>query len=221
MSWAANHPPCGRHAWLHARVCKLVQATRVESGGNCALEKDQGRQVLAPVCGRLPAWPMPGCRNLVATQGIALISASVIPMRVSGCSRAVATRHGSSPLPSASAALFVPSRCDRTTICSTSGGQQAPPQADARRRGSPPSALSVGRRQAFELGASALLLALLPPLPSSAASSDWAPAVIRPELAPDQRLYDAADPQVRCLTRPCPLLCACQQQPEHGIMPTH
>lgn len=55
----------------------------------------------------------------------------------------------------------------------------------------------MGRRWALELGASALLLALAPPLPSSAASSEWAPAVIRPELAPDQRLYDPTDPQLR------------------------
>ncbi len=149
--------------------------------------------VLAPasLADAVSAW------NLLATRCIAFIISSLLTMRTPGCSWAVAERYGS-PLLSTSAARCGSTRCDRIPVsCSRIGGEQAPPQADARPQGCPPAALSVGRRGALELGASALLLALAPPLPSSAASSNWAPAVIRPELAPDQRLYDAADPQVR------------------------
>lgn len=128
-------------------------------------------------------------------------------MQAPRCSWALAAERHSSPLLSASTARCGPSRCDRKPLtCSVTGEQQAPLQADSSRRGCPPAALCVGRRWALELGASALLLALAPPLPSSAASSEWAPAVIRPELAPDQRLYDPTDPQVRScllLAPPC------------------
>lgn len=68
--------------------------------------------------------------------------------------------------------------------------------------------LALGRRAVMGLGTSALLLVLSPPLRSRAAlapSSDWVPANIQPGLAPNQALYNPADPQVRCqpASQPC------------------
>lgn len=57
---------------------------------------------------------------------------------------------------------------------------------------------ALPRRTALCLAASALLLAVQPSQPSRAATATDLPlASIQPQLAPDQSLYDAADPTLR------------------------
>jgi hypothetical protein len=80
------------------------------------------------------------------------------------------------------------------------GAQQAAMRLPAEVPLAATPSLLVARRAALGLGASALLLSLWPTSGSAVAATDATellPASIQLALTPDQRLYDASDPQLR------------------------
>lgn len=108
-----------------------------------------------------------------------------------------------------------------TAQCQMPARSPAPPAAAAE---AAPAA--AGRRAVLGLGASALLLALQPQLPSRAAApaADLAPVTIRTELTPDWSLYDAMDPQVSGNTWRFSALfaiCRLRLHPPYGSRPWH